>query len=228
MGFSKKQRKTWSVLSCAIDKYVYVIIKVRFDDLTYVNWSKKEIVEDINDIEHDLVRETLKKTGIEEGVEVTTLADIPSEGSGLGSSSAITVGLLNACYEFKGMQVSNDRLAREACEIEIDIIGNPIGKQDQYAVAYGGMNEIIFKQDGHVEVNSLNSIGNGNFRILGSNLLLFFTDITRDANVILNKQKSKTADIFEVLTKMRDQVSPLKQSIKRGEVEDVGSALDKG
>ncbi len=217
-----------AVLSCTIDKGVYVIIKERFDDLIVLNWSRKEIVESVDDIEHELIREAMRKVGIKKAVEISTIADIPSQGSGLGSSSSVTVGLLNAFYTYMGIQVSNNRLAKEACEIEIDIVGKPIGKQDQYAAAYGGMNEIIFEKAGGVIVNSLNRIDSGSFRILGSNLLLFYTDITRDANNILAKQNAKTADIFEVLTKMRDQVSPLKQSIERGELEEVGGALAKG
>lgn len=116
------------VISAAIDKYVFVIVSKRFDEKIVVNYSKKEIVDSVDEIEHELVREALKKCGIKNGVEITTLADIPSEGSGLGSSSSITVGLLNAFYIFQGEQVAAERLAREACEIEIDICKKPIGK----------------------------------------------------------------------------------------------------
>src|SRR5207245_1948759 len=132
-------REGGAVLSLGIDKYVYVIIKERFDDGIYVNYSRKEITTTVDEIQHELVREALRKTGIEKGVEITTLADVPSEGSGLGSSSSVTVGLLNACYAYRGEQVPLDRLAREACEIEIDIVGKPIGIQDQYIAAYGNL-----------------------------------------------------------------------------------------
>jgi len=217
-----------AVLSCAIDKYIYVIVKERFDDLIYVNWTKKEIVNRVEDIEHELVKEAMKKTGLQGAVEITMLADIPSEGSGLGSSSSLTVGLLNAFYEFRGIKVSNERLAREACEIEIDIVGKPIGKQDQYAASYGGLNEIIFEKNDDVKVNALNGIGNGRFRVLGSNLLLFYTGITRNSDTILKKQKKDTTNLFEVLTKMRDQVSPLKKEIENGSLDALGDALRRG
>jgi len=119
------------VLNCALDKYVYVIVKQRFDDDIYVNYSKKEIVSLVEDLEHELVRETMLMTGVVKGVEITTLADIPSAGSGLGSSSAVTVGLLQALFAYQGRPTSAEELAERACTIEIERCGKPIGKQDQ-------------------------------------------------------------------------------------------------
>jgi D-glycero-alpha-D-manno-heptose-7-phosphate kinase len=214
-----------AVLSCTIDKYVYVIIKERFDDLIYVNWSKKEIVTHPDEIEHDLVREALKKVGIDKGVEITMLADIPSEGSGLGSSSSLTVGLLNAFYEFKGVQVSTDELAREACEIEIEVLGKPIGKQDHYAAAFGGINEIIFYRNGEVNVTKVD-LSSDKLRALGSNLLMYYTDITRKADSILRKQQEKSEEIFEKLAKMRDKVLELKDHLENGGHDILGVILD--
>ena len=131
------------VLNCAIDKYVYVIVKQRFDDDIYVNYSKKEIVSRVDDLEHELVREAMRMTGVTSGVEITTLADIPSAGgSGLGSSSAVTVGLLHALFAYRGRQVTAEELADRACTIEIDRCGKPIGKQDQYIAAFGGIRDI--------------------------------------------------------------------------------------
>jgi len=202
-----------AVLSSTIDKYVYVIIKERFDDLIYVNSAKKEIVNNLDEIEHELVREAMKKAGIEKAVEITILADIPSEGSGLGSSSSLTVGLLNAFYTFKGIQVSRERLAREACEIEIDIIGKPIGKQDHYAAVFGGINEILFYKDRSVTVNNIKL---PNLMVLSSRLLLFYTDITRKADQILKKQKENIDVIFETLLEMRNLVPILKNHLKKG------------
>ena len=132
------------VLNCAIDKYIYVIVKQRFDDEIYVNYSKKEIVSRVEDLEHELVREAMWMTGVTNGVEITTLADIPSSGSGLGSSSAVTVGLLHALFAYRGRQVTAEELADRACIIEIDRCGKPIGKQDQYIAAYGGIRDIRF------------------------------------------------------------------------------------
>jgi len=213
-----------AVLSSTIDKYVYVIIKERFDDSIYVNWSKKEIVDNVDKIEHDLVRETLKKAGIDKGVEITTLADIPSEGSGLGSSSSLTVGLLNAFYIFKGIQVSTERLAKEASEIEINIIGKPIGKQDHYASAFGGVNEIIFYQDESVRITNI-KLPNDKLRVLGSNLLLFYTGITRKADYFLKKQNERTESIFNLLVEMRNKVPILKNYLENGENDFVGHIM---
>lgn len=214
-----------SVLSSTIDKHVYVIIKERFDDLIYINWTKKEIVNKPYEIEHDLVREAMKKAGIEKSVEITILADIPSEGSGLGSSSSLTVGLLNAFYTFKGIQVSRERLAKEACDIEIGIIGKPIGKQDQYAAVFGGLNEILFYQDGLVKVNNVNL---PDLMALSSRLLLFYTNITRKAHNILKKQKENIDVIFKTLLEMRNQVPLLKNNLENGANGKLGSILRQG
>jgi D-glycero-alpha-D-manno-heptose-7-phosphate kinase len=127
------------VVSTAIDKYVYCIAKERFDDKIYVSWSKKEIVESVDQIEHELVREAMRKVGVTKGIEISFLSDIPAEGSGLGSSSSVTVGVLNALYHYVGAVPTPERLAREACDIEIRILGKPIGVQDQYIAAYGGL-----------------------------------------------------------------------------------------
>lgn len=213
------------VVSATIDKYVYIIVKERFDEKIYINYSRKEIVDDVSDVQHDLVRETMKKTNVTKGVEITTLADIPSEGSGLGSSSSITVGLLNALYAYAGVQVTAEQLARDACEIEIDICKKPIGKQDQYIAAYGGLNKITFHPDESVSVNKL-PLPNGDFRRFGSNLLLFFTNKTRDANIILEKQKNTTEDKREVLRLMRDFVPKVTDFLIDGKFDEVGKALN--
>lgn len=207
------QKEYGAVISSTIDKYIYVIITERFDDLIYVNWAKKEIVKNINDIEHELVREVLRKVGIEKAVEITILADIPSKGSGLGSSSSLTVGLLNAFYAFKGIQISRERLAKEACQIEIDLVGKPIGKQDQYAAAYGGLNEITFNSDESVEVTKLNI---PDLMALSSSLLLFYTNITRRADKILRKHKENIDVLYKTLSEMRNQVLPLKVCLENG------------
>jgi len=214
-----------SVLSSTIDKYVYVIIKERFDDLIYVNWTKKEIVNKPYEIEHDLVQEGMKKAGVEKGVEITILADIPSEGSGLGSSSSLTVGLLNAFYTFKGIQVSRERLAKEACEIEIDIIGKPIGKQDHYAAVFGGLNEILFYKGGSIKVNKVKL---PDLMALSSRLLLFYTNITRKADNILKKHKENIDVILKTLLKMRNQVPLLKNHLENGANGQLGLILRQG
>ena len=215
------------VLNMAIDKYVYVIVKERFDDKIYINYSRKEIVNSVDEIQHELVREAMRKTGVEKGVEVTTLADIPSEGSGLGSSSSITVGLLNAFYIYQGEQVPPERLAREACEIEIDICGKPIGKQDQYIAAYGGIRHFTFKKDGTVEVERI-KLPDGKFRKLGSDLLLFFTNRTRKSEVILERQKEDTPKKLEVLRGIKGLVFEVKDAILNHGFHNIGPLLHKG
>ncbi len=215
------------VASSAIDKYVYVIVKERFDDKIYVNYSEKEIVDSVDDIQHELVREAMKITGVTYGVEITTLADIPSEGgSGLGSSSSVTVGLLNAFYAFKGIQQPAEVLAQQACEIEIDILGKPIGKQDQYIAAYGGLRFFKFLKNGKVEVEKL-PVYNENYRRLGSNLMLFYTGITRSADVILKQQKSNTMDRIEYLRKIKYQAAEVREYLLMNQFDQVGHVLRK-
>ena len=212
------------VISTAIDKYVYVIIKERFDDKIYINYSIKEIVDDVSEIKHQLVREAMKKVGIKSGVEITTLADVPSEGSGLGSSSSVTVGLLNAFYNYAGKQVTLEQIAREACEIEIDICKKPIGKQDQYIAAFGGLNKIVFHPDESVTVSRV-PVFNTNLLILGSRLLLFYTNKTRKADEILRKQKQTTKDNMEVLSKMKGFVPKLEKSLGECKFNRLGKLL---
>ena len=212
------------VLSSAIDKYVYVIVKERFDEKIYINYSIKEIVDDVSEVKHQLVREAMKKVGIKRGVEITTLADVPSEGSGLGSSSSITVGLLNALYNYSGRQVTLEQIAREACEIEIDICKKPIGKQDQYIAAFGGLNKIIFHSDESVLMSKV-PVFNTNLLILGSRLLLFYTNKTRNADIILKKQKHNTQEKMHVLQKMKSFVPRLERSMKSTNFNRLGKLL---
>lgn len=212
------------VISTAIDKYVYVIIKERFDNKIYINYSIKEIVDDVSEIKHQLVREAMKKVGITKGVEITTLADVPSEGSGLGSSSSITVGLLNAFYNYTGRQVTLEQIAQEACEIEIDLCKKPIGKQDQYIAAYGGLNKIIFHPDESVSISRV-PVFNTNLLILGSRLLLFYTNKTRNADDILKKQVQNAKDKRHILQKMKNFVPRVERSLQNYNFNRLGKLL---
>ena len=216
------------VFSTAIDKYVYVIIKERFDKKIRVGYTKTELVNNINEIQHDLVRECLRKTGVTEGVEIVTMADIPSEGSGLGSSSSITVGLLNAMYSHKGKNQSPEKLARDACEIEIDILGKPIGKQDQYIAAYGNMQEIMFHPEGRVSVKRV--ILEENVKLeLNKRLMLYFSGITRNANNILSEQKRNIPQTMDQLDKIRDMVDQIIPCLsKKSSLDEVGRILHQG
>ncbi|MDP6641604.1 MAG: hypothetical protein QF381_04120 [Nitrososphaerales archaeon] len=209
-------KENGTTLSSSIDKFVYVIIKRRFDDAIYLNYSKKEIVKSVYDIQHDLIREAMLMAGVSSGVEITTLADIPSEGSGLGSSSSITVGLLNALYAYNNEQVTAECLASEACNIEIEILEKPIGKQDQYIAAYGGLREITFISDGTASIESL-KISQSRKRMMGSNLLLFYTGLTRESSFILSDQKNNMVKNHIILKEMKGQVSELRALLESEE-----------
>jgi D-glycero-alpha-D-manno-heptose-7-phosphate kinase len=189
-----------AVISTTIDKYMYLTINKRFDDTIRVSYSKTEIVDNVNKIKHPIAREALKLTGILKGVEIVSMADIPA-GTGLGSSSSFTVGLLNILHAYKGQHKSAEELAREACKIEIDILKEPIGKQDQYAVAYGGLNHIQFNNDETVFVDKV-ICSRQTKDLLNSNLLLFYTGIARRSNSILSDQRKNTKKNLEYLKAM--------------------------
>ncbi len=216
-----------AVVSMAIDKYIYVVIKERFDDLVRVGYTRTEMVQRVDEIQHELVRESMKMVGVEKGIEIATMADIPSEGSGLGSSSTVTVGLLNALYAYKGEFVSPDVLAQQACRIEIDILGKPIGKQDQYIAAYGGLRHIRFHGNEDVEVDSI-AIEEGAKQRLCESLLLFFTGSTRKSSGVLTEQKSNIASKMPVLIEMRDQADELARLLRLGTTASLGQILRDG
>jgi D-glycero-alpha-D-manno-heptose-7-phosphate kinase len=215
------------VLNCAIDKYVYVIVKQRFDEEIYVNYSKKEIVSRVEDLEHELVREAMWMTGVTNGVEITTLADIPSSGSGLGSSSAVTVGLLHALFAYRGRQVTAEELADRACTIEIDRCGKPIGKQDQYIAAYGGIRDIRFGPGDQVAAEEL-ELSPAARRDLQRHLMLFYTGVTRSANSILAEQTANIKATRDQLDILRDLAGLAVDHLRSGDVDAVGEAMRKG
>ena len=218
------QETSGNVISSTIDKYIYVIVKKRFDKSIVLNYTKREIVENINEIQHELIKETMKKTGIKDSIEITTLADIPSEGSGLGSSSTVTVSLLHAFYAYKGEIVTKERLAKEACEIEIDILKKPIGKQDQYAAAFGSVNQITFNKDNTVDVEKI-ELCDEQYRKFGSNILLFYTGKTRKSSEILSEQQKNIKEKLEVLKKMVCLVEPFKQNLLNKSYDKLGELL---
>ena len=216
-----------AVLSTAIDKCIYVIIKKRFDDKIYLNYSRKEIVDRVDEIKHDLVREAMRKTGIEEGVEITTLADVPSEGTGLGSSSSVTVGLLNTFYLYQSQSQPAGRLAGEACQIEIDILKKPMGKQDQYAAAFGNLNIIKFNCDDTVNLQHL-LVEEGIKRSLEANLMLIYTGIARRSSEILSRQKENIKDRISLLNEIRDMVGEGEKYLLKGKLDEFGKLLHHG
>lgn len=214
------------VVSTAIDKFVYAIVKERFDDLIYINYSRKECVESRDQIQHDLVREAMTITGVKNGVEITTLADIPSSGSGLGSSSSITVALLHAFYTYRHQLVSAEQLAQDACRIEIDILGKPIGRQDQYAAAFGGTNRFVFKKGDLTERTPIEMTTAAKRRFAAS-LLLYYTGLTRSAEEILSRQESNLNDPekFRTMIRMVDLVDPFMDGMADGDMKHCGQLL---
>ena len=213
------------VLNSALDKYVYVIVKQRFDDDIYVNYSRKEIVQRVADLEHELVREAMQMTGVTKGVEITTLADIPSAGgSGLGSSSAVTVGLLHALFAYQGRQVSAEELAERACTIEIDRCGKPIGKQDQYIAALGGIRDIRFGPGDEVVAEEL-GLSAAERRGLQQQVMLFYTGITRSADPILAEQNANVEATRPQLDLLRDLAGFAAERLRGGDVDAIGPAM---
>lgn len=180
-----------AVVSTAIDKYVYVNVNRKFDQGIRVAYSKTEEVERVDQIEHRIVRSAMQFLSIRGGIEITTIADIPSRGTGLGSSSTFTVGLLHVLNAFKGQYVSSDQLGRDSCHIEIDLCGEPIGKQDQYAAAFGGLNLIEFKPDDSVVVSPI-ICNRSTIAQLQEGILVLYTGIVRSASSLLLRQ---TADL---------------------------------
>ena len=221
------QHEPGTVTSTTIDKYMYITVNKRFDHTVRVSYSKTEIVETAEEVHHPLVREALKKAGISNGIEVTSISDIPA-GTGFGSSSSFTVGLLNALYAYTATYAPPERLAAEACEIEIDIVGEPIGKQDQYIAAYGGLQHIRFNPDESVFVDPV-VCSKERKRVLSSRLMLFYTGITRSASEILTEQRKETGNKLDFLRKMRDLAGEIRRVLQEGHrLDEFGDLLHEG
>lgn len=213
-----------AVLTTAIDKYIFVTIKKRFDEKLRIGYTKTEMVDSVDEVQHELIRQALRKTGITHGVEITTMGDIPSAGSGLGSSSTVTVGSLHAMYTYLGQLVTAEQLAREACQIEIDELGRPIGIQDQYIAAYGGLRLMEFSTDGQVCSENL-VLSEDRLRTLNENLLLFFTGITRQSSTILTEQSSAIDQHRKVLRRIKEMAYMARDELKAGNIDAIGEML---
>jgi D-glycero-alpha-D-manno-heptose-7-phosphate kinase len=179
-----------AVLSTAIDRSVYVTVSKKFDNAVRVSYSRTEEVPHAGEVQHPLVRESMRLLGIQGGVEITSVADIPAKGTGLGSSSSFTVGLLHTLHAFVSRYANAERLASEACQIEIEKCGEPIGKQDQYAAAYGGFNFIRFNPDDTVVVEKV-IVSPSMLTEIQSQLMFFYTGITRSASQLLARQSQE-------------------------------------
>src|SRR5262245_61512669 len=198
------ERSYGAVLSTAIDKYIYVTVKRHspiFNEAVRINYSRSETVNSIAEIENAIARECLRLLDIDPPVYVSTVGDLPAS-TGLGGSSAFAVGLLNALHAFRGERVSAGQLAEEACHIEIDVLQQPIGKQDQYAAAVGGLNLFCFRPGGGVTVEP-QRFSNGTLRELFDSILLFWTGHQRDTEQVLGEQKARTPTNMDSLLQMR-------------------------
>lgn len=217
-----------AVLSTAIDKHIYITVNKRFDDSYRVSYSRTEEVPSIDDVQHPLARECLRLTGCAEGIEITSIADIPARGTGLGSSSSFVVGLLHALHAYGGRYVAAGRLAEEACRIEIDKCGEPIGKQDQYAAAFGGLNVIRFHPDDRVDVEPV-ICRPAVLADLQSQILTFYTGATRSASAILAKQSQDVASDRakqKCLRRMVELVDETRGALQAGDLRAFGDLLD--
>src|SRR5436190_3104637 len=216
-----------AVVSTAIDKFVYVSVNKKFDDRIRVSYSKTEEVPSVDKIKHPLVREALKLLNIPGGIEITSIADIPARGSGLGSSSSFTVGVLHALHAFANRYASAEQLARESCEIEIERCGEPIGKQDQFAAAFGGFNFIELYPDDSVSVEPI-ICQRETMAALQDNTLVFYTGITRSASALLKTQRAVVASEKakqKVLCRMVEFARELKAELQKNNVAAFGEII---
>lgn len=216
-----------AVTSAAIDKYIHVLVNTKFDRSIRVAYSKTENVASFTELQHELVREAMRLTGVTERLEIHTIADIPGEGTGLGSSSTLTVGLLNALYAFKGELKDPGTLAEEAAHIEIDVLGGTLGKQDHYAAAFGGVHYFEFRPDDTVASTPIPLSLHDRER-LSDHLSLFYTGITRRAQGILKTQDARTATNEAALGRMRELARATRDALIRRDFERVGALLDEG
>lgn len=217
------QTRRGSVVAMAIKQYMYVTVNKRFDHTIRVSYTKTEIVPRRDELEHALIREAMKMVGVEGGVEITTIADLPA-GIGLASSSTVTVGALNALFAYRGKHVSAEELAQLACEIEIEVLGKPIGKQDQYLAAYGGFQHVRFNPDESVEVNPIICSRQASMELL-ERLMLFYTGMQRSANTVLSQAKKRISSNGHVKASL-DQLVYLAEELRcqllRNETTQIG------
>lgn len=217
-----------AVVSGAIDKYMYIVIHKYFHDKIRVKYSKTEDVDSSEQLEHPIARECLQMMKLSSGVEIASLADVPA-GLGLGSSSSFTVALLHALHAFTGTYIAKDRLAGMACDVEINRLGEPIGKQDQYAASFGGLNYIRFAKGGLVSVESL-MINTETIAELKRRLLVFHIGRPRFARDILTEQRENLVQPkgFELAQRLAQLADEARDAIRDGSLERVGDILDRG
>ena len=223
------QEHQGAVLSSTIDKYLYVTVKRHseiFDERFRLNYSENELVDNVGEIRNDIARECLKLLDVQPSIYISTVADLPAS-SGLGSSSSFAVGLLHALHAIRGERISPGQLAEEAAHVEMDLLKRPIGKQDHYAAAFGGMNYFSFLPDGRVTIEAQH-MANGGLDVFFNRIMLFSTGIWRDAGAILAEQNNNSKTRTKELIAMRDQAQELREGLKDGLAPEIGSILDIG
>jgi len=221
-------RRPGAVVSTTIDKAMYVAIHPYFHDKIRIKYSRTEDVASAADVQHPLVRECLRMVGIERGMEIASFADVPA-GTGMGSSSAFTVGLLHALMARAGRALTPEGLAAAACQIEIDELAEPIGKQDQYATAYGGLNYIRFLSDERVQITPIQCSLNAR-ETLNARLMLFYVGQERPANALLAEQARNMADSekFQRVSRMAELAEELHRALEKNNVDSFGEILHQG
>ena len=216
------------LIAGAIDKYVFLSANKRFYDSIRLSYSQTEIVNSVSEIKHRIFRGALEFLNMNNGIELVSIADVPAN-CGLGSSSSFTVSLLNAMHAYKREFISQKQLAEEACHIEIDVLGEPIGKQDQYISAFGGVTTLTFERDGTVIVEPV-KMSEAALDELERNILLFHTGIERSASEILSEQNEKSkkdeVGIIETLHQIKKIGLETKKAFERGDLDRFGELLD--
>jgi len=222
------RRKAGAVVSCTIDKAMYIAIHPYFHEKIRIKYSRTEDVSTVAEVAHPIVRECLNLVGIERGMEIASFADVPA-GTGMGSSSAFTVGMLHALYARAGKSPSAAQLAATACEIEIERVKAPIGKQDQYAAAFGGLNFIRFNEDESVEVQPIECRAETR-DALSRRLMLFYIGQEREASSILAEQSRNMADKekFHRVEQLVELAVELRASLERNDLSSFGEILHRG
>ena len=226
LPFYYKKRDYGAVVSSAINKYIYVTVNRKFDSSIRISYSKTEMVDSVNRIEHPTIRESLKLLGIENGIEIVSISDIPSRGTGLGSSSTFLVALLHALHSYKGEFVSAEELAREAVKVEREILREEGGKQDQYIAAYGGTNLMKFRNDGSVEM--VNAVSHdSNLKRIEKSLLLLYTNRERSSTEIHRDQIENSSEKMNVYDEMKKLTDGTLKAICDGDLDTLGELVHK-
>jgi D-glycero-alpha-D-manno-heptose-7-phosphate kinase len=216
-----------AVISVTVDKYVYVTVNKKFDDRIRLSYSKLEEVHSAGELEHKIVRAALQLLKIDGGIEITSIADIPSRGTGLGSSSSFTVGLLHALHAYLGQYISPSDLGQQSCTVEIDLCGEKIGKQDQYAAAFGGLNLIQFHPDDSVAIDPI-ICQRDVIRELEASMISFYTGVTRNASTILATQSDQVEEnecSRKVIRRMVDLTFALRNELHNNNLAAFGEIL---